>query len=410
MLAPDAGVPQRDALLSERTVARLLGAPVERVYAKYRVGESLRVVYRVGADGHVAARTFRGGASAAAYERALASAVPAGPPAPVIHAPALDAVFWTFPNDRKIAALPLLAPGSPALAALVGRRCAATRLVAYAAERAANAACLDGRGQVVAYVKVHAGDGAARERRALETAAAAGVRVPRVLAAAERALALEPLSGRRLDGLTGRELAAALRALGAALAALHEAAPAGQPRFDRLDPDRLARAVAVIGRARPDAARSAAALLDRAVARRDECRLVPLMGGRDDTRRDNGARSVLLHGDANLRNAILDGNSVGLIDFEDAAAGPAAADLGQLLAGLLAARVLGTISAGAERALAGALLDGYRAVACPPDAGSLRWHTAASVLARVALPAVNRVRVPVLRRLVPLLDAAEATA
>jgi aminoglycoside phosphotransferase len=392
-LAADAGVPQRDALLDEPTVARLLGAPVERMFAKYRVGESLRVVYRVGADGHAAARTFSGGASAAAFERALATAVPARVLPPVIHAAELDAVFWTFPNDRKIAALPLLAPGAPALARLLGRPCASTRLVAYAAERSANAACLAEDGRVLAYVKVHAGDAAGRERRALEAVAATGVRVPRVLAATERALALEPLAGRRVDGLAGRDLECALRALGGALGALHRAPPAGQPRFARLDQDRLARAVSAITRARPDAERPAALLL------------AALLG-----RRADGVVDVLLHGDANLRNAFYDGSSVALIDLEDAAVGPAAADLGQLLAGLLAARVLGRITDTTERALTGALLHGYGAFVRAPDEDALRWHTAASVLARVALPAVNRVRVPVLRRLVPLLEAAEAIA
>ena len=72
--------------------------------------------------------------------------------------------------------------------------------------------------------------------------------------------------------------------------------------------------------------------------------------------------------------------------------------------------MLGRITAADERALAAALLDGYAAVRRPPDAASLRWHTAASVLARVALPAVNRVRAPLLRRLVALLEAAEAVA
>ena len=387
-LATDPGAPQRDALLDERTVARIVGAPAERVYAKYRVGESLRVVHRVAANGHVAARTFSNGASAAAYERALASAVPAGALPPVIHAPEVDAVFWAFPNDRRIGALPLLAPGSPALTELLGRRSTETRLMSYAAERAASAACLDERGGVLAYVKVHAGDGAQRERRALETIS--GPRVPRVLAASEHALALEPLPGRRIDELTGSDLANALRGLGRALALLHEPPPHGYPRFARLDTDRLARAVAAIARARPDAGRSAALLLAALLDRRDD------------------EAGVLLHGDANLRNVIVDGDGVALIDLEDSAAGPPAADLGQALARLRAARVMGRITTAEERALAAALLDGYAAVRRPPDAGTLGWHTAASVLARIALPAVNRVRHPLLGRLVPLLDAAEA--
>ena len=318
--------------------------------------------------------------------------MPAGPLAPVIHARELDAVFWTFPNDRRIAALPLIAPGSQALADLLGRQCAETRLLSYAAERAASAACLDERGNVLAYVKVHAGAGAERERRALETLSATGPRVPRVLGSSANALALEPLPGRRIEDLSGTDLANALRGVGRALAALHEPAPRGYPRFARLDTDRLARAVAAIARARPDAGRSAALLLAVLLDRRDD------------------EAGVLLHGDANLRNAIVDGDGVALIDLEDSAAGPAAADLGQALARLLAARVTGRITTAEETALAAALLDGYAAVRRPPDAAALRWHTAASVLARVALPAVNRVREPLLRRLVPLLDAAEAAA
>jgi aminoglycoside phosphotransferase len=381
VLTADPGVPQRDDLLSEATMTRALGRRAERVYAKYRVGESLRVVYRTGAM-HVAARSYREGASAAAYDRALASAVPAPEP-PVRHLAALDAVLWTFPNDRKIAALPLLVPGSQALSRMLGRSCSATRLVAYAAERAASAECRDTRGRVCAYVKVHAGDGAARERRALD--ALAGAPVPRVLAASEQAVAVEPVPGRRLDTLAPRELTGALRALGAALAAVHEAVPPAEPRFARLDRDRLARAAAVIARARPDAGRPAermlAALQERPAAEPD----------------------VYLHGDANLRNAILAGGRVTLLDLEDAAGGPAAADLGQVLAGLRTARVLCRLSPAGEATLAAALLAGYGS---PPDGASLRWHTAASMLARVALPAVSRVRAPLLPHLVRLLEEA----
>jgi aminoglycoside phosphotransferase len=310
-----------------------------------------------------------------------------------VHAPDLDAVFWSFPHDRRIAALPLLSPGSPTLARLLGRACPRTRLVAYAAERAASARCLDARGAVVAYVKVHAGDGWERERRGLEALAAdPRLRVPKVLASAPEhgALALEPLPGRRLDELHGAELAGALHGLGRALATLHAGGPAGPARFVRLDVDRLARAVSVIARARPAAGRPAALLL------------AALLAGRPE------APDVCLHGDVNLRNAILDGDRVALLDLEDMATGPASADLGQLLASLLTARVQGRLAEPDRRALQAAVLAGYATIARPPGDAELRWFTAASVLARVALPAVNRVREDVLEDLEALLTAAEA--
>jgi len=382
-LAADPAVPQRDALLSGDSVARLFPgvATCERVYAKYRFGESLRVVYRLDSSHHVAGRTFANGRGEAAYERAAARAVPAGPLPPVLHARDLDTVFWAFPNDRKLARLPLLRAGSAELADLLGRPCAALRVVAYAPEQSASARCLDASGRTVAYVKVH--DGAEGERRRLEAAAPLA---PQVLAAGHGALALAPVPGRRLDTLRGADLAGALHGLGAALATLHTACPVPATRFTRLDPERLASAVATIARARPDARASA----QRALAR--------LSGGGD------GAPEVCLHGDANLRNAIAGPAGVALLDLEHAAAGPAAADLGQLLAGLVAGRVLGRISPAEERAFAAALLRGYATVARVP--GALGRHTSASLLARVAQPAINRVRPDVLRNLVPLLEAA----
>jgi aminoglycoside phosphotransferase len=385
-LAPDPAVPQRDALLDPEAVARLLGRDVRghaRTYAKYRVGESLRVVHRVEAGGryqHVAARTFRAGESAAAYERALQFAVPAGPLPPVLHAPAHDTVLWTFPNDRRLSALPRLAGGAPSLTTLLGRPCR-TRFVSYAAERSASAQCLDADGHVLAYVKLHAsGSAAARERASLETVGAATgahLRVPRVLAADADTVLLEPLAGRRLDTLAPAERADALRRLGRALATLHTRAPVPDTRFARLDPERLANAVGVIARARPDAGGAAARLLAALLERPDAA----------------AGPAVCLHGDANLRNALLDGGRIALLDLEDASAGPAAADLGQLLAST-------------DAGLADALLAGYAEVAPAPAPESLRWHTAASVLARVALPAVNRVRPALLGRLRSLLEAA----
>jgi aminoglycoside phosphotransferase len=393
MLALDTGVPYRDALLDERLVAsllsgRLVAGTVESCrleYAKYRVGESLRVVYRVGPH-HVAGRCFKPGASRLAYQRALATAVPAPPLRAVVHVPELETVFWAFPNDRRLTTLPLLAGRSGTLDRLVGSARVTPKLVAYCAERSASAVCAGDDGRVLAYAKIHAGDAAEHERRSLADAQSADgglLRVPRVIGASalDGALAVEAVSGRRLDTLPPDELPDALRLLGAALATLHERTPLPERRFARLDVERLAKAAGVIARARPDAGPAAARLLAPLLERGDDATGPP----------------VALHGDANLRNALLDDGRITLIDFEDASAGPAAADLGQVLARLRAAPVQGGELA---------LLDGYASVRPAPSDATLVWHTAASVLARLALPAIGRVRPPVLRRLPELLEAA----
>jgi Ser/Thr protein kinase RdoA (MazF antagonist) len=403
MLSRDPAVPRRDELLDGAAVARAIGAAAcERTYAKYRVGESLRVVHRIGDGGYVAGRSFAD--LDAAYARA------AGPG--VVRAPALDALLWRFPRDRRIAGLPLVAGPGAALDDLVGARCAATRIVAYAAERSATAACAGPDGDVIAFAKVHAGDGAARERRATEVVRAAlasadpNLRVPRVLGAGasaqhvagcgasggEDALALEALPGRRLDTLPPAERERGLERLGAALAALHGLRPPAGARFDRFSPDRLARAVGAIATARPEAGPAAAELLAALLARRA----------------DAAGPDVCLHGDANPRNALLDGDRVSLIDLEDVAAGPAAADLGHVLAGLLCERAAGRLPAADEPPLARALLRGYARIAALPRPETLAWHTAAAVLARRALTAINRVRAGDLRHLGDQLRAAGA--
>lgn len=405
LLAPDPAVPTRDALLDAPRMAALLGerltgtaATGERVNAKYRVGESLRVAYRLetcAGTRTVAGRTFRG-RSARAFRRAADAAIPVGGIPPVLHLPELDAVFWTFPNDRRLERLGLLA-GGKALDRLVGGTDVRTRLVAYAPERAATAACLEAGRGVLAYLKLH-WDAAERERARAEAAYAAigdrhpRLRVPRVLAAsaADGALVLEPLPGHRLDRVGEDGLGPALRALGAALATLHHEAPPPDRPFDRLDGSRLAQAVDVIGRAQPGC---------RAVAERLHARLLARAA-------DAEAPAVHLHGDANLRNALHDGRRVALVDLEDAAAGPAAADLGFVLAGLLAAHVQGRATAAARAAHGRALLDGYAEVALPPGERCLRWHTAATTLARVAIPAIGRVRPAALASLEPLLRVA----
>ena len=181
---------------------------------------------------------------------------------------------------------------------------------------------LDGAGRTVAYVKLH-WDAAERERAAAEHASAAvgpddpHLRLPRVLGADADAVALEPLPGDRLDGV-GRPGA--------------RAAPARR-RAGPPAPDPAAGPALRARRRRPARARG----------RRDRPRAPGLRGAprraaRPAARTAPTCEPVHLHGDTNLRNALVDGRRIALVDLEDAAAGPAAADLGFVIAGLLAAR------------------------------------------------------------------------
>ena len=81
---------------------------------------------------------------------------------------------------------------------------------------------------------------------------------------------------------------------------------------------------------------------------------------------------------------------VALLDLEHLALGPAAADVGQVVANLLVGR-----------RPARAFLDGYGEI----DRDALAWYTAASLLARIALPAIGRYRPELIPRLPRLLVA-----
>ena len=425
-MAHDPRLPQRDLLLDEREVARRLSASLGlkgrldvsacvRVRTKYRVGDGLRVLHRVSVEGRdyaVAARAFAAGESLRAYERAARSAVECAPLRAVLHDAELETVFLTFPNDRKLAGLRMLKEVPPELARLFEPRWTRSRLVAYAPEKCATVQCVGGDSRVVAYAKVYAGG---EGRRVYETYRALGrqlnsggvaLAIPRALAydAARRMLLLEAVDGECVADLRAEELPRGYRRLGAALAALHSLrAPDGLHAFERLTPARLRKAAQVIGAARPDV-RPVASRLAEELARRWEPSSEP---------------NVCLHGDVHPKNAVARGGAFTLIDLDQSGAGDPAADLGSLLAGL----TYDDITADAERVkaderfetgasrpsartLGEAFLSGYASARSLPPARSLRWHTAAALLAERALRAVNRVRPEGLARLRELLAAA----
>jgi Phosphotransferase enzyme family len=400
-LAPDPAVPHRDALLDEDTVADVIARRLvtggmeltrcERIRATYRFGDGLRVLHCVEVGGRpfpVGARTFPPERLERVHLAAMAEAVPTDPLRPVAAARELGALLWTFPNDRKLAPVRDL---PDVVGELLGARLASTALVAYAPEKAATVACLGADGETLAYAKTHAPDaglaGAAIQAALAEQAArqAGPLRLPSVFghSGAARTVVLEPLEGAPVADPAG------FRAFGAGIAALHRLEQPTELRaFERFLPERIERAARLLDQARPDVGGAAHTLAAALLAR------LPA----------DGSEPRVLHGDVHPKNALLGNGGIALIDLDQAAAGPPAADLGSALAGLEYRR----LAEGADAANAAALLAGYATVRRLPDAGSIAWHTAAALLAERAVRSVTRVRADGLAQLGGLLERGRA--
>ena len=378
-LAPDPLFARRDELLDEPTMrtrlSALLGTEIqrcERVRTTYHPGRNLRVLFE--ADGAlVSARMFGPGTSSSRFERARAAAGSA-----VHHDEELATLFFVFPADRKLAALPRLDPAH--WPSIPGLDRISFRLVAYAPERAATAAVIDTDDRTVAFVKLHAETDSMRTVAVHHVLRARGLRVPAVLASWPElgALAVEPLHGTQLaacDDTSG------WRAFGAALARLHAFEPVDERRSTRLEGP----AAATIAALRPDVA-SAAFELERA------------LGDAVSLRRGS---LVCLHGDVHPKNVVIHGDDAGLVDLDDVAGGHAAADLGSAVAGIRADALVGRRDSESVESL----IDGYGEVAAVPDAASLRWYTAAALLHERALRSITRLRSEGLARLGDVLAA-----
>jgi hypothetical protein len=350
LLAPDPALPMRDELLApdrpDVVVARV----------KYRVGESLRVLYR-GGDGMTTVRATADGRCR----------------------------WWRFPDDRRLVGIGDVMAPTAAMRDLVGAGSwARTEVAEYAPERSMTARLVAADGTTSAYLKLYApgsvdvGMLAARYEHV-----GASIAAPIPIARRDHVLVLTPMPGRHSPA----DPATAAR-LGTAIARLHEVTPpGGTPPFERLGRRRLDGAVDAIAAARPDVADALHELRRRLGAWRP----------RDP--------AVLLHGDCHPKNLLV-GTEVALIDLDQAGLGPAAADIGSYLARLRLATVVGRQTPAAEAAMATVFLAGYDAVRPQPSEGSLRWHIAAALLAEQSLRGVNRVRTDVLVHLPAVLAAA----
>jgi Ser/Thr protein kinase RdoA (MazF antagonist) len=410
-LAPDPVLPHRDELLDGETMrtrwSRVLAQSdhltidaCERVRVNYELGKSLRTLYRLrmnGTERLVASRMFRQGRSAAAFSATTEIAEVDGGLRAIAHDPALEAVYWAFPNDRKIKALPLLVTPTPEVTRFLSDQWVTSQVVAYAPEKTATAACFNSQGRLLAFVKVASADQTERDYGYYEAVRATLssddprliVPAPIAFSAQHRMLWLEALDGHRV-GENGSDWLSDARAMGAAVARFHGCAVPDAPAFDRFDPDRLGTAARIVASVRPDLADAVMALTRHLVDR------TPAPG-----------TSACLHGDLHPKNALVCGNRVALLDLEDLAIGPAACDIGSFLGALEYSRTADALSPEACLKRGAAFLAGYELVAALPDRSSLGWYVAASLFVERAVRAVTRIRPLGLNQLPALVERAD---
>ena len=392
-LAYDPVLPHRDDLLDDEVVAARLGGLLDRAWgaghiegctrvrAKYRMGVSLRATYRLGGR-LVSARMFPGVAKATSqFLRARDAAVDQGvDPRSVLLDEELSTVLWVFPQDRKLLGLAQLTSPPPALRHVFGAPWTRSELMAYTPEKAATVRCEDPRGVTLGFAKAQSAEAGARGVATLR-AVRRGIaehdvlRLPDVVAhLPEHHMALfSPAPGRPLNRLDRTAVPDAMTALGLALSLLHASSTAGFARFTRLDPDQVEAAGHVVVAARPDLELLTGALVR--VLLRTAPEPVP---------------SVLLHGDLHPKNILVHDGGVSLVDLDQAGAGPAAAELGGVLARLWCPRPGDEIGADTADDAADALLTSYDRT---PSRDHLLWYAAAALLVERAARAIGRVDV-----------------
>jgi aminoglycoside phosphotransferase len=402
-LAADPALPQRDLLLDESLMKEYLSRLVarygqfgihecERLRTKYRIGASLRVLYKISGSGgscRIAARAFP-----------RTHRVKCQFTSPVeIHAAELNTMFWIFPHDRKIKDLSLLNDVPPGLKDIEGQRWVKSRIVGHAPEKSVTAQCLSDNNNVIAYAKIYAGD---EGRQFFKTYAhladvrkLKNVQVPRALGYSEqhRLLLLEPVSGVSFSSLAATQREDAFFRLSGALKGLHHTAPSSSlSHSTRFTAESLKRAAATIAQARPDVALRVQKLTAQLIARHN---------------RHGAGQLVFLHGDVHPKNILLDNERLCLLDFDQAAIGAPAVDLGSVIAGLYCDACVGSLTWRDATFLTHAFLAGYGPLNTFAAFETLRWHTAAALLQERALRAVTRIRPGVLQKLPQLLQTAE---
>lgn len=446
-LPDDPLLPSRDRLLDDRLAAELfaerLGAHtrlsvqrVERLRAKYRIGESVRTVHRVWVDGrsHFVSARMRAADAAAMFAEARRGERACAPMRGVWHEPDMKTVFWTFPNDRCLNGLDAATEPLPLVRALYPGDLS-LEVVGYNPERAVISRVSRPHQPASGFLKLYACGGLEPARRSLLwlrdaiTAAGSPLRVPHLRAWDDRRrlLVVDAVAGVHLHAVPPTHLVRAFAALGTSLGRLHalptEGSPRTLPRFEAFEAGELVRAGEVVTWARPALGDLARRTVDLLVAHRP-----------------SSQECVCVHGDLNVRNFLFapgvdqpafsrvdarqathaatvgrrdwqaTRDDVGLIDFDLASRGPAAADIAGILAWLRTRALTGEWTHEREVELGDALRRGYQGIRSLPPERELRWFLAAALLVERAQRSVTRVRLGQLSYLESLVAAAHAGA
>ncbi len=357
-----------DADLMKRKIGQTFGldiATCEIIRAKYKINSSLRVLYRILANGKtelISARIYAKNQNETNLQR--------------------------FPNDRKIGNLKVL------------QEKFVSRVVAYAPEKCVTVECLDAGGQIFAYAKIYAEKEFKTGEKVFQflteqSEKNAQNRFPRIIDfdRENRLLMIEAVKGKRLADLDKQQITRGFQLLGRAVADLHNIQTSvSLPEFSRLSPARINFAIDAIALARPDCLTAARKLSEKLL----------------ESSRFADEENVCLHGDVHPKNGILiDNKTLSLIDFDQLSIGNPAAEIGSFVAGLRYKELIGSISRSECLKSADSFLEGYAEIRALPIRESRNWHTATALLTERALRSISRIRIEGLQHFSEILLGSE---
>ena len=214
---------------------------------------------------------FRRAAAESALNRKKPKVADCGPFRPVFHHAETESIFWTFPNDRKIANLHSLVDIPQELAELFTPRWTKSSVVAYAPEKCATVQCLTEQDDLLAYAKVYADDHdqtCFRTYTALRQSAEserAEIHFPEVIyhSAQHHIFSSSGIAWQAHGRRSGPRSVWSICPTGAGVACLHALpVPAHLPEFPRFTASHMQLAASSIGFVRPELAQLASELCD----------------------------------------------------------------------------------------------------------------------------------------------------